>query len=84
MEAKLSPDRKSLRVSSPPNNRVYPPGPGVSASPNQSERLLVDGFPTYLAWIYVTVDDVSSAGVQVMVGNGRAPPVEDQGVRLAF
>ncbi|KAJ7165641.1 glyoxal oxidase N-terminus-domain-containing protein [Mycena crocata] len=28
LEAALSPDRKSLQISSPPNNRVYPPGPG--------------------------------------------------------
>ncbi|KAJ7902655.1 glyoxal oxidase precursor [Mycena olivaceomarginata] len=28
LEAKLSSDRKTLEISSPPNNRVYPPGPG--------------------------------------------------------
>ncbi|KAF8173873.1 glyoxal oxidase precursor [Mycena galopus ATCC 62051] len=28
LEATLSPDRKTLEISSPPNNRVYPPGPG--------------------------------------------------------
>ncbi|KAJ6579619.1 glyoxal oxidase N-terminus-domain-containing protein [Mycena vulgaris] len=28
LEARLSRDRKSLQISSPPNNRVYPPGPG--------------------------------------------------------
>ncbi|KAJ7683556.1 glyoxal oxidase precursor [Mycena rosella] len=28
LEATLSRDRKSLEISSPPNNRVYPPGPG--------------------------------------------------------
>ncbi|KAJ7901064.1 glyoxal oxidase precursor [Mycena olivaceomarginata] len=28
LEARLSPDRKTLEISSPPNNRVYPPGPG--------------------------------------------------------
>lgn len=28
MEATLSPDRKSLTIQSPPNNRVYNPGPG--------------------------------------------------------
>ncbi|KAJ6544310.1 glyoxal oxidase precursor [Mycena capillaripes] len=28
LEATLSPDRKTLQISSPPNNRVYPPGPG--------------------------------------------------------
>ncbi|KAF9448502.1 copper radical oxidase [Macrolepiota fuliginosa MF-IS2] len=61
MEARLSPDHKSISVLSPPNNRVYPPGP---------------------AFMYVTVDDITSAGAHVMVGNGRAPPVEDQGIAL--
>ncbi|KAJ7241477.1 glyoxal oxidase N-terminus-domain-containing protein [Mycena rebaudengoi] len=28
LEATLSQDRKSLKISSPPNNRIYPPGPG--------------------------------------------------------
>ncbi|KAF5317650.1 hypothetical protein D9619_012554 [Psilocybe cf. subviscida] len=28
MTAMLSPDRKSLTVHTPPNNRIYPPGPG--------------------------------------------------------
>ncbi|KAF8808327.1 glyoxal oxidase precursor [Phlegmacium glaucopus] len=28
MEATLSPDRKTLSILSPPNNRVFPPGPG--------------------------------------------------------
>ncbi|KAF8173870.1 glyoxal oxidase precursor [Mycena galopus ATCC 62051] len=28
LEATLSPDRKTLEITSPPNNRVYPPGPG--------------------------------------------------------
>lgn len=28
MDAKLSSNGKSLTVTSPPNNRVYPPGPG--------------------------------------------------------
>ncbi|KAJ3717702.1 glyoxal oxidase N-terminus-domain-containing protein [Lentinula raphanica] len=62
MEAELSDDQGSLIVTTPPNNRVYPPGP---------------------AYIFVTVDDVTSTGVRVMVGNGAAPPVEEQGVRLA-
>ncbi|KAF7325763.1 hypothetical protein MKEN_00426800 [Mycena kentingensis (nom. inval.)] len=39
----------TLTVTSPPNNRVYPPG---------------------IAYIYVTVGDRTSAGVQVMVGTG--------------
>ncbi|KAF9011683.1 copper radical oxidase [Hymenopellis radicata] len=33
-------------------------------------------------FIFVTVDDVSSAGAQVMVGSGLSPPVPDQGVSL--
>ncbi|KAJ7039410.1 glyoxal oxidase precursor [Mycena alexandri] len=28
LEATLSPDRKTIQISSPPNNRIYPPGPG--------------------------------------------------------
>ncbi|KAF4617447.1 hypothetical protein D9613_006409 [Agrocybe pediades] len=61
MEAQLSPDRKTLSVLSPPNNRVYPPGP---------------------AFIFLTVDDVTSTGAHVMVGNGLPPPVADQGIKL--
>ncbi|KAF9540289.1 copper radical oxidase [Agrocybe pediades] len=59
MEARLSPDRKKLSILSPPNNRVYPPGPG---------------------YIFLTVDDVTSSGAHVMVGNGLPPPVADQGI----
>lgn len=29
MEAQLSRSRKSLTITSPPNNRIYPPGPGM-------------------------------------------------------
>ena len=36
-----------------------------------------------VAYIFVTVDDVTSPGTRVMVGNGLAPPVQDQGVPLA-
>jgi len=61
MEAQLSPNRKTLSVLSPPNNRVYPPGP---------------------AFIFLTVDDVTSEGTRVMVGNGASPPVSDQGIRI--
>ncbi|KAJ3572769.1 hypothetical protein NP233_g2878 [Leucocoprinus birnbaumii] len=61
MEAQLSNKGKSLIIKSPPNNRVYPPGP---------------------AYIFVTVDDVTSPGVRVLMGNGAAPPVKDQGVRI--
>lgn len=61
MEAQLTSDRKSLSILSPPNNRVYPPGP---------------------AYVFLTVDDVTSAGVHVMVGSGATPPVADQGIRI--
>jgi len=61
MDAQLSKKGKVLTITSPPNNRVYPPGPG---------------------YIFVTINDVTSPGVRVMIGNGRTPPVEDQGVRL--
>ncbi|KAJ7580143.1 glyoxal oxidase N-terminus-domain-containing protein [Mycena floridula] len=61
LDAKLSHDRKTLTITSPPNNRVYPPGP---------------------AWIFVTIDGVTSTAAHVMVGSGASPPVEDQGYRL--
>ncbi|KAF8956896.1 hypothetical protein BDZ97DRAFT_2079549 [Flammula alnicola] len=63
MDAQLSPDRKTLSIMSPPNSRVYPPGP---------------------AYIFVTIDDVTSAGAQVMVGSGAPPPVADQGLPNQF
>ncbi|TFK65670.1 glyoxal oxidase precursor [Pluteus cervinus] len=59
MDAELSPDRKSLTILTPPNNRVFPPGP---------------------AFIFLTVDDVTSTGAHVIVGNGLPPPVADQGI----
>jgi len=61
MTAVLSPNRRTLTIRSPANNRVYPPGP---------------------AFIFLTVDDVTSTGIRVMVGNGAPPPVKDQGIRL--
>jgi hypothetical protein len=61
MEAQLSPNRKSLTITSPPNNRVFPPGP---------------------AFIFLTIDDVTSTGAHVMVGDARPPPVADQGIAL--
>ncbi|PPR00143.1 hypothetical protein CVT24_008950 [Panaeolus cyanescens] len=61
MDAALSRDRKTLTVMSPPNNRVYPPGP---------------------AFIFVTIDGVTSTGTKVMVGSGASPPVPDQGIRI--
>lgn len=53
MEVKISKDRRSLTFTTPPNGRVYPPGP---------------------AFVYLTVDDVSSEGIHVIMGSGRAPP----------
>ncbi|KAF9467904.1 copper radical oxidase [Collybia nuda] len=61
MDAVLSRDRKSITITSPPNNRVFPPGP---------------------AYIFLTVDDVTSVGAHVLVGDGGAPPVKDQGIPL--
>ncbi|KAF5360734.1 hypothetical protein D9756_005107 [Leucocoprinus leucothites] len=61
MEVQLSKNGKTLTVKSPPNNRVYPPGP---------------------AYIFMTVDDVTSLGARVMMGTGASPPVEDQGIRI--
>lgn len=53
MDATISRDHRSLTFTTPPNGRVYPPGP---------------------AFVFLTVDDVSSEGVMVMMGSGRAPP----------
>ena len=53
MDATLSQDGKSITFTTPPNGKVYPPGP---------------------AWVYLTVDDVSSEGSFVMMGSGRSPP----------
>jgi len=61
LEAQLSPNRKQLTVMSPPNNRIYPPGP---------------------AFLFVTIDDVTSPGIKLLVGNGKTPPVADQGIRI--
>ncbi|KAF9457741.1 copper radical oxidase [Collybia nuda] len=61
MNAVLTPDRKSITIVSPPNNRVFPPGP---------------------AFVFLTVDGVTSTGAHVMVGDGTSPPVKDQGIRL--
>ncbi|GLB37988.1 putative protein with domain of unknown function (DUF1929) [Lyophyllum shimeji] len=61
MKAVLAPNRKSITIVTPPNNRVYPPGP---------------------AYVFLTVDGVTSTGAHVLVGDGRAPPVRDQGIPL--
>ncbi|KAF8058616.1 glyoxal oxidase N-terminus-domain-containing protein [Lyophyllum atratum] len=63
MHAVLAPDRKSVTITTPPNNRVFPPGPG---------------------YIFITVDGVTSTGAHVLVGDGRAPPVREQGIHLPF
>lgn len=60
MQAVLAPNRRTITIRTPPNNRVYPPGP---------------------AYIFLTVDGVTSSGAHVLIGDGRAPPVRDQGVR---
>ncbi|KAJ8496231.1 hypothetical protein ONZ45_g12536 [Pleurotus djamor] len=53
MDAIVAPNRRSITFTTPPNGRVFPPGP---------------------AWVFLTVDDVTSEGVKVMVGSGRSPP----------
>ncbi|EIN08242.1 glyoxal oxidase precursor [Punctularia strigosozonata HHB-11173 SS5] len=53
MDATISKDRKSLTFTTPPNGRVYPPGP---------------------ATVFLTIDDVTSKGQQVIVGSGASPP----------
>ncbi|KAF5364791.1 hypothetical protein D9758_009316 [Tetrapyrgos nigripes] len=61
LNANLSKDEKKLEITSPPDNRIYPPGP---------------------AYLFLTVDDVTSKGIKIMVGSGATPPVSDQGVHL--
>jgi len=61
LNAVLAPNRKSLVIESPPNNRIYPPGP---------------------AFLFLTVDDITSTGEMLMMGTGAPPPVPDQGIRL--
>ena len=78
MEATLSPDRSTLSILSPPNNRVFPPGPGMLGL---FVSALFD-FIFFLAFIYLTIDDVTSEGSRLMVGNGASPPVSDQGIPL--
>lgn len=59
--SELSRDRRTLTITSPPNNRVFPPGP---------------------AFLFLTIDDVTSPGEMLMLGTGASPPVPDQGIRL--
>ncbi|KAF5364756.1 hypothetical protein D9758_009335 [Tetrapyrgos nigripes] len=61
LEALLLPDKKTLEITSPPNNRVFPPGP---------------------AYLFLTIDGVTSTGTKIMLGSGASPPVQDQGIRL--
>ena len=53
MDATISNNGKTLSFVTPPNGRVYPPGP---------------------ATIFLTIDDVTSEGVMVMMGSGNPPP----------
>ena len=53
MNATVSPDGTSLTFVTPPNGRVYPPGP---------------------ATVFLTIDNVTSQGVFVMMGSGNSPP----------
>jgi len=62
LEAQLSPTRKQLTITSPPNNRVFPPGP---------------------AFLFVTIDGVTSSGTRLLLGNGKTPPLADQGVPIS-
>ena len=77
MEVTLSPDRSTLSILSPPNNRVFPPGPGML---DLFLSALFDFI--FLAFIYLTTDGVTSEGARLMVGNGASPPVSDQGMPL--
>jgi len=77
MDANLSSDNKTLSVQSPPNNRVYPPGPG-----NHSFQSCQFAYNFLAAFIFLTIDDITSEGVMVMVGSGASPPVLDQGLRI--
>ncbi|KXN85789.1 hypothetical protein AN958_10835 [Leucoagaricus sp. SymC.cos] len=67
VEAQLSKNGNTLTIISPPNNRVYP-----WTSPTDF----------VVGYIFLTVDDVTSPGVRVMIDNGASPPVEDQGVGI--
>ena len=78
MDAILTPDRKTLIVTSPPNNRVFPPGPGERDCNIALQDMALTKF--VLGWVFVTIDDVTSEAAHVMVGNGLSPPVKDQGI----
>lgn len=53
------------------------PGPAYSSVAHHLCIML-----TPPAYIFLTVDDVTSTGVRVMVGDGSSPPVQDQGVPI--
>ncbi|EIM87972.1 glyoxal oxidase precursor [Stereum hirsutum FP-91666 SS1] len=56
MDATLSDDKTQLTFTTPPNGRVFPPGP---------------------ATIFLTVDGITSTGVQTIMGSGASPPVSE-------
>ncbi|KAF9062726.1 copper radical oxidase [Rhodocollybia butyracea] len=39
-------------------------------------------YPPAPGYVFVTIDDVTSTGTRMMIGNGLSPPVADQGVPL--
>ena len=53
MDATVSPDGTFLTFVTPPNGRIYPPGP---------------------ATVFLTIDNITSPGVPVMMGSGNSPP----------
>lgn len=53
MDASVSKDGKSLTFTTPPNGKVFPPGPAI---------------------VFLTIDDVTSPGVRIMMGSGNPPP----------
>ncbi|KAJ7582405.1 glyoxal oxidase N-terminus-domain-containing protein, partial [Mycena floridula] len=61
MDATLSHDRKTLTITSPPNNRVYPPGPGRSLL-SVAKWLSLNDF----SLDFRTIDGVTSTAAHVM------------------
>ncbi|KAF8965988.1 hypothetical protein BDZ97DRAFT_2057679 [Flammula alnicola] len=76
--------------------RSYGPRLLLSRLPLEFEMVFMDAqlsqivglcplvYPPGPAYIFVTIDDVTSAGAQVMVGSGAPPPVADQGLPNQF
>lgn len=81
MDAKLSSDKKFITITTPPNNKVFPPGPGTWSCNPQFSYLLANAL-SLLGYIFITIDNVTSEGTKILVGSGQAPPVADQGVPL--